>query len=47
MIEHFKDIEEDLNADFDFHEAAIIDVDDFERVSFRVIMFGIVIVFFS
>ena len=47
MIEHFKDIEEDLRPDYDFHEAAIVDVDDFERVSTRVIIFGIVVVFFS
>ena len=45
VVEHFKDVEDGETNEV--HDAAIIDVEDFERVSKFLAALGIVIVIFS
>ena len=47
MIEHFENTDEDANADVLVHDAAIMDIEDFERAGTIFIMFGTFITFFS
>ena len=47
VVEHFKDVEDVLQETNEVHDAAIIDVDDFQRVSKYLEALGTVIVIFS
>ncbi|CAG5084849.1 Oidioi.mRNA.OKI2018_I69.PAR.g10752.t1.cds [Oikopleura dioica] len=47
VVEHFKDVEDALQETNEVHDAAIIDVDDFQRVSKYLEALGTVIVIFS